>query len=65
MPAGCFAYRRFLPGEPEMTVALNFTAASLEIAGLPAGRVVLATGLDRAGEVVAGRPRASGRTRGC
>jgi alpha-glucosidase len=55
VPAGCFAYRRLLAGAPGMTVALNFTGRPLEVDGLPAGRVVVATGRDRAGERVAGR----------
>jgi glycosidase len=56
-PAGCFAYRRCLPGEPAMVVALNFTPGTLEVAGLPPGRVVLSTSGERGGEPVGGRLR--------
>jgi alpha-glucosidase len=54
-PAGCFSYRRLLPGAASMAVALNFTGGLLEVAGLGPGRVLASTGMDRAGEAVAGR----------
>jgi glycosidase len=57
MPAGCFAYRRALPAEPGLVVALNFTPDSLEVAALPPGSIVAATGMDRAGEPVEGSLR--------
>ena len=56
-PGVCFAYRRSLPGEPTMTVALNFASSPLEVPELGPGRIVVSTGMDRAGEVVAGRLR--------
>jgi alpha-glucosidase len=55
VPAGCFAYRRLHGAAPSMTVALNFTASTLEVPGLGPGRVAVSTGMDRAGEAVAGR----------
>jgi len=54
VPAGCFAYRRLHSGGAPMTVVLNFTGDPLEIPGLRPGRIVVSTGMDRAGEAVAG-----------
>jgi hypothetical protein len=38
-----------------MIVALNFAARSVVVPGLGPGRIVASTGMDRAGEAVAGR----------
>ena len=51
-PAGCLAYERSCPGSPRMGVALNFTSRRVEVAGMPVGRIVVSTGMDRAGEQV-------------
>ena len=51
-PAGCFAYRRLVPGAAPVTVALNFTGGLLEVPG-GSGRIAVSTGMDRAGEAVA------------
>jgi alpha-glucosidase len=53
-PEGCFAYRRLHPGGAPMAAALNFGAGLLQVAGLGPGRILASTGMDRAGEAVAG-----------
>jgi len=53
-PAGCLVYRRLHPGAAPIAVALNFTGDPLEIPGMGPGRIVVSTGMDRAGEAVAG-----------
>ncbi|MCB2223237.1 MAG: DUF3459 domain-containing protein [Actinobacteria bacterium] len=52
-PDGVLCYRRAAPGAAAATVALNFTAAP-RVVDLPAGAVAASTGMDRAGERVAG-----------
>jgi glycosidase len=57
VPEECFAYRRVHDGAPIVAVAVNFTAEAMAVAGLPAGSIVVSTGMDRLGETVAGSVR--------
>jgi glycosidase len=54
VPEGCFGYRRELDGAAAMTVLLNFTPEPMTVDVAGEGRVLVATGMDRAGESVEG-----------
>ena len=57
VPAGCFAHLRTHPGSPAVAAAVNFTGEPMTVPGLPAGSIVVSTGMDRAGEPVRGSVR--------